>query len=72
MNDVGRAMVAILALLIVAIGAGNLLAVRTSDGATLWHENIGRMGGAPVTYEREGKQIVLVTGGNALYSYALP
>ena len=52
--------------------AGNLLAVQTSDGATLWHENIGRMGGAPVTYEREGKQVILVTGGNTLYSYALP
>jgi alcohol dehydrogenase (cytochrome c) len=52
--------------------AGNLLALRTSDGATLWHENIGRMGGAPVTYQREGKQVVLVTGGNTLYLYALP
>ena len=51
---------------------GNLLIVRTSNGANLWHNNLGRMGGAPVTYERDGKQYLLVTGGNALYAYALP
>jgi alcohol dehydrogenase (cytochrome c) len=51
---------------------GNLLVVRASDGKTVWHEAIGRMGGAPVTYERDGKQYLLVTGGNALFSYALP
>ena len=52
-------------------GTANLLAIRTSDGAVLWHENIGRMGSAPVTCEIEGKQYLLVSGGNALYAYAL-
>jgi alcohol dehydrogenase (cytochrome c) len=50
---------------------GNLLAIRTSDGTALWHESIGRMSGAPVTYEREGKQYLLVSGGNTLYAYTL-
>jgi alcohol dehydrogenase (cytochrome c) len=51
--------------------AGNLLAIRTSDGTVLWHENIGKMSGAPVTYELDGKQCLLVSGGNTLYMYAL-
>jgi alcohol dehydrogenase (cytochrome c) len=52
-------------------GGGNMLALRTSDGTVLWHENIGRMTGAPVTYELDGKQCLLVSGGNSLYLYAL-
>ena len=37
--------------------AGNLLAVQTSNGKIVWHENIGRMGGAPVTVEIDGKHV---------------
>ena len=51
---------------------GNVLAVRTSDGKIVWHENIGRMGGAPATVELDGKQHLLVTGGSSLFAYALP
>jgi len=43
-----------------------------SDGTSLWHENIGRMSSAPVTYELDGKRYLLVSGGNTLYAYALP
>jgi alcohol dehydrogenase (cytochrome c) len=50
---------------------GNLMAVRTTDGKVLWHESIGRMGSAPVTVELDGKQYLLVSGGNTLYAYAL-
>ena len=50
---------------------GNLLALRASDGTSVWHENIGRMSSAPVTYELDGKQYLLVSGGNTLYAYAL-
>jgi hypothetical protein len=50
---------------------GNLMALRTSDGATLWHENIGRMGNAPITYELDGKQYLLVGGGASLYAFTL-
>ena len=53
-------------------GTGNLLALRSSDGNVVWHENIGRMGGAPATFELDGKQYLLVTGGNSLFAYALP
>jgi alcohol dehydrogenase (cytochrome c) len=51
---------------------GNLLALLASDGTSLWHENIGRMSSPPVTYELDGKQYLLVSGGNTLYAYALP
>jgi alcohol dehydrogenase (cytochrome c) len=52
--------------------AGNALAVRTSDGATLWHAAIGRVGNSPVTYELDGRQYMLIGGGSALYAWALP
>jgi len=51
---------------------GNALALRTSDGMTLWHAAIGRMGNSPVSYELDGRQYILVAGGTALYAFALP
>jgi alcohol dehydrogenase (cytochrome c) len=51
---------------------GNALALRTSDGTTLWHSSIGRVGNGPVTYELDGRQYVLLGGGSALYAWALP
>jgi alcohol dehydrogenase (cytochrome c) len=52
--------------------AGNVLALRTSDGATLWHASIGRVGNSPITYELDGRQYVVVAGGGALYAWTLP
>ena len=52
--------------------AGNALALRTSDGKTLWHSGTGRMGNAPITYELDGRQFVLVAGGGGLYAFTLP
>ena len=52
--------------------AGNVLALRTSDGATLWHAGIGRVGNSPITYQLDGRQYVLVAGGASLYAWALP
>ena len=52
--------------------AGNALALRTSDGTTLWHAGIGRVGNGPITYELDGRQYVLIGGGSALYAWALP
>ena len=52
--------------------AGNVLALRTSDGATLWHSGIGRVGNSPITYELDGRQYLLVGGGASLYAWALP
>ena len=51
---------------------GNALALRTSDGTTLWHSGIGRVGNGPITYELDGRQFVLLGGGSALYAWALP
>jgi alcohol dehydrogenase (cytochrome c) len=51
---------------------GNVLALRTSDGATLWHSAIGRVGNGPVTYELDGRQYIVVAGGGALYAWTLP
>lgn len=52
--------------------AGSALALRTRDGATLWHSGIGRVGTAPVTYELDGRQYVLLGGGSSLFAFALP
>jgi alcohol dehydrogenase (cytochrome c) len=51
---------------------GNVLALRTRDGATLWHAAIGRVQNSPVAYELDGRQFILVGGGSALYAFALP
>jgi alcohol dehydrogenase (cytochrome c) len=51
---------------------GNALALRSSDGTTLWHAGIGRVGNSPVTYELDGRQYMLIAGGSSLYSWALP
>jgi alcohol dehydrogenase (cytochrome c) len=50
----------------------NALAVRTSDGTTLWHTAIGRVGNSPITYELDGRQYVVLGGGSSLYAFALP
>jgi alcohol dehydrogenase (cytochrome c) len=52
--------------------AGHALALRTSDGATLWHAGIGKVGNSPITYELDGRQYVLLGGGGALFAFALP
>jgi alcohol dehydrogenase (cytochrome c) len=52
--------------------SGNLLVLRTSDGATLWHAAIGSVGHAPIMVELDGRQLLVVGGGSALYAFALP
>jgi alcohol dehydrogenase (cytochrome c) len=51
---------------------GNLMALRTSDGTTLWHSNIGKVGNSPITVMLDGKQVLLAAGGNSLYAFTLP
>src|SRR5580704_5542261 len=51
--------------------AGNVMALRTSDGVTLWHQAIGRVNNGPITYELDGKQYLVVGGGSSLYAFAL-
>src|SRR4051812_33013608 len=51
---------------------GNVLALRTSDGKTLWHVGQGsQMQSSPITYELDGRQYVLTTGGGLMFAYAL-
>jgi alcohol dehydrogenase (cytochrome c) len=52
--------------------AGNVLALRTSDGATLWHAAIGRIGNSPITFELDGRQHIVIAGGGSLYAWKLP
>jgi alcohol dehydrogenase (cytochrome c) len=52
--------------------ANSVFALRTSDGATLWHSTIGRVGNGPITYELDGRQYMLVAGGSVLYAWTLP
>jgi alcohol dehydrogenase (cytochrome c) len=52
--------------------ANSAIALRTSDGTTLWHSGIGRVGNSPITYELDGRQYVLFGGATGLYAFALP
>jgi alcohol dehydrogenase (cytochrome c) len=52
--------------------SGNALALRTSDGATLWHAAIGPVSNSPVTIEIDGRQHLLIAGGGVLYAWRLP
>jgi alcohol dehydrogenase (cytochrome c) len=52
--------------------ANSALALRTSDGETLWHSGIGRVGNSPITYKLDGRQYIVIGGGSALYAFALP
>jgi alcohol dehydrogenase (cytochrome c) len=50
----------------------SVMAFATSDGKTLWHEDIGHSQNAPITYELDGKQVLVAAGGGSLYAFALP
>jgi alcohol dehydrogenase (cytochrome c) len=50
----------------------SVIALRTSDGATLWHSTIGHVGNSPITYELDGRQYVIVASGGVLFAWALP
>jgi alcohol dehydrogenase (cytochrome c) len=52
--------------------ASSAMALRTSDGTTLWRSGIGRVGNSPITYELDGRQYVVMGGGTALYAFVLP
>jgi alcohol dehydrogenase (cytochrome c) len=52
---------------------GNLLALDSTTGKTLWHTGSGaRMGTSPMTYELGGRQYVLAGSGGMLFAWALP
>jgi alcohol dehydrogenase (cytochrome c) len=53
--------------------SGNVLALDTRDGKTLWHAGTGSgMQSSPLTYELDGRQYVLTGSGGVLFAWALP
>jgi alcohol dehydrogenase (cytochrome c) len=54
-------------------GSGNVLALDTSDGKTLWHAGTGAgIESSPITYELDGRQYILTSSGGLLFAWALP
>jgi alcohol dehydrogenase (cytochrome c) len=52
---------------------GNVLALNTRDGKTLWHAGMGpAMQSSPITYELDGRQYVMTSSGGVLFAWALP
>jgi alcohol dehydrogenase (cytochrome c) len=52
---------------------GNFLALETSTGMTLWHTGSGgKVATSPITYQLNGRQYLLTSGGVVLFAWALP
>jgi alcohol dehydrogenase (cytochrome c) len=53
--------------------SGNLLALDSDTGKTLWHTRVGQnTSNGPITYTLDGRQYVVFGAGDSLYSFALP
>lgn len=53
--------------------SGNFLALDTATGKTLWHAGSGgQITSTPITYELDGHQVVLTSGGGVLFAWTLP
>jgi alcohol dehydrogenase (cytochrome c) len=52
---------------------GNVLALKTATGETLWHAGTGsEIQTSPSTFELDGRQYVLTGSGSVLFAWALP
>jgi len=52
---------------------GNVLALDTSNGQTLWHAGTGDpIQSSPITYQLDGRQYVITSSGGVLFAWALP
>ncbi len=52
---------------------GNVLALDSNDGKTLWHAGTGgTIATSPITYELDHKQYILTSGGGVLFAWKLP
>ena len=52
---------------------GNVLALDTSNGKTLWHAGTGAgMHSSPISYELDGQQYVMTSSGGVLFAWKLP
>ncbi len=53
--------------------SGNILALDSTDGKTLWHANGGApMVSSPITYQLDGHQYVMTSSGGVLFAWKLP
>jgi alcohol dehydrogenase (cytochrome c) len=51
----------------------DVVALETGSGKSLWHSHLGAtIGGAPITYQLDGRQYLVVSAGTDLYGFALP
>ncbi|MDQ2840972.1 MAG: acido-empty-quinoprotein group A [Acidobacteriota bacterium] len=54
-------------------GAGNVLALDTTNGKTLWHAGAGAdMESSPITFELDGRQYLVTSSGGVLFAWTLP
>jgi alcohol dehydrogenase (cytochrome c) len=52
---------------------GNMLALDTATGQTLWHAGLGAgIETSPATFELDGRQYVLIGAGQTLFAWTLP
>jgi alcohol dehydrogenase (cytochrome c) len=52
---------------------GNVLALDTKDGKTLWHAGSGsRIETSPISYELDARQYVVISSGSVVFAWALP
>ncbi len=59
-------------LLFTGDGSGNVVAMDPANGKLLWHFNLlTSVSNGPMTYELDGKQYLVVGGGDTLYAFAL-
>jgi alcohol dehydrogenase (cytochrome c) len=56
-----------------ADNSGNLIALDAKTGTTLWHAySGGPVTSAPITYQLDGKQYIVIGASHVLYAWALP
>lgn len=54
-------------------GNGNMLALNTADGKTLWHAGLGEpMQSSPIAYELDGREFILTSSGGVVFVWRLP
>jgi len=59
-------------LLFTGDGSGNFIAMDAANGAALWHANIGsQVSNAPIAYELDGSEYVVVGAGDTLFGFAV-
>ena len=52
---------------------GNILALSTADGKTLWHAGLGApMQTSPITYMLDGRQYLVTGSGGVMFAWSLP